>query len=87
MALVKVWGRGQLTIPAALRKELHLEEESALTIVKVGNVLLMTPTPLKIDSVAKKAQRELKKAGLTVEEVLADLNRQRTRYNKARDDA
>jgi len=86
MALVKVWGRGQLTIPAALRKELRLQEESALTIVKVGNVLLMTPAPLEIDSVAKKAQRELKKAGLTVEDVLKDLNRQRTRYNKEHDE-
>lgn len=84
MALVKVWGRGQLTIPASIRKELQLKDEAALTLVKVGNVILMTPTALHIDSVAKKARKEMKKTGLTVDDVLADLDRQRTRYNKER---
>ena len=87
MALVKVWGRGQLTIPAAIRRELHLKEEVALTIVKVGDVILMTPKPLEVDLVAKKARREMKKSGLTVEDILADLDRQRARYNKERNDA
>ena len=87
MRLVKVWGRGQLTIPAAIRKELHLKEEAALTLVKVGDVILMTPKPLKIDSVAKKARREMKTTGLTVEDILADIDRQRVGYNKARDEA
>jgi AbrB family looped-hinge helix DNA binding protein len=86
MALVKVWGRGQLTIPAAIRKELHLKEDAALSLVKVGNVILMTPKPLEVDSLAKKARKEMKKAGLTVEDVLADLDRQRARYNKERDE-
>ena len=84
MALVKVWGRGQLTIPAAIRKDLHLKEEAALTLVKVGNVILMTPTVLHIDSVAKKARREMKKAGLTLDDVLADLDRQRTQSSRKR---
>ena len=84
MAFVKVWGRGQLTIPAAIRKDLHLKEEAALTLVKVGNVILMTPTVLHIDSVAKKARREMKKAGLTLDDVLADLDRQRTQSSRER---
>jgi AbrB family looped-hinge helix DNA binding protein len=87
MVLVKIWGRGQLTIPAAIRKELDLKEETALTLVKVGNVILMTPKPLEIDSIAKKARKELKKSGLTVENILADITRQRARYNKERDEA
>lgn len=81
MALVRIWGRGQPTIPAAIRKEMHLKEEAALTLVKVGDVILMTPKPLEVDSVAKKARREMKRSGLTVEDILADLDRQRARYN------
>ena len=84
MALVKIWGRGQLTIPAAIRKDLHLKEEAALTLVKVGNVILMTPTVLHIDSVAKKARKEMKKVGLTLDDVLADLDRQRTQSSRER---
>ena len=86
MALVKVWGRGQLTIPAAIRKELDLKEETPLTLVKVGEVILMTPKPLQVDSVAKKAKKEMKKSGLTLEAILADVDRQRTRYNKEHDE-
>lgn len=84
MALVKVRARGQLTIPAALRKDLHIEDEAPLTIVKVGEALLLTPQTLKVDAVAKKALREMKKAGLSLEDLLADLDRQRTRYNRER---
>jgi len=86
MALVKVWGRGQLTIPAAIRKELNLKEETPLTLVKVGDVILMTPKPLQVDSVAKKARKEMNKAKLTLEDILADVDQQRTRYNKERDE-
>ena len=84
MPLVKVWGKGQLTIPASIRKELNLKEETPLTLVKVGNVILMTPKILEIDALAKKARKEIKKAGLTVEEILADLDKQRARYTKER---
>lgn len=54
MPTVKVWGRGQLTIPASIRKELHLEEDVSLTVVKVGEVLLLTPRKLIGDAIAKK---------------------------------
>lgn len=75
-------GKGQLTIPASIRKELNLKEETPLTLVKVGNAILMTPKVLQVDTLAKKARKEMKKTGLTVDDVLADLNRQRDRYNK-----
>ena len=84
MPTVKVWGRGQLTIPASIRKELHLREEATLTIVKVGDVLVLTPRVLVGDQVAKKAARAMKKAGLRLQDLLADLDRQRDRYNRER---
>ena len=84
MALVKVWGKGQLTIPASIRKELNLKEETPLTLVKVGNVILMTPKVLQVDALAKKARKEMKKAGLKVDDILDDLDLQRDRYNKDR---
>jgi len=84
MALVKVWGKGQLTIPASIRKELNLTEETPLTLVKVGNVILMTPKVLQVDALVKKARKEMKKAGLTIDDIMTDLDRQRGRYNKDR---
>ena len=84
MPTVKVWGRGQLTIPASIRKELHLREEATLTIVKVGDALVLTLRTLVGDMVAKKAARAMKKAGLRFQDLLADLDRQRDRYNRER---
>lgn len=84
MPVVKVWGRGQLTIPASLRKELRLDEETTLSVVKAGEALVLTPKKLIGDAVAKKAARELKKEGLTLEDLLRDLEKQRRRYNRER---
>ncbi|MEW6683485.1 MAG: AbrB/MazE/SpoVT family DNA-binding domain-containing protein [Nitrospirota bacterium] len=84
MAVVKVWGRGQLTIPASLRKELRLDEETTLSVVRAGDALVLTPKKLIGDAVAKKAARELKKEGLTLEDLLRDLEKQRRRYNRER---
>lgn len=84
MAVVKVWGRGQLTIPAALRKELRLDEEATLNVVKAGDALILTPKKLIGDAIAKKARKEMKKAGLGLEDLLKDLKKQRERYNRER---
>jgi AbrB family looped-hinge helix DNA binding protein len=82
MAVVKVGGRGQLTIPALLRKELRLDEETTLSVVKAGDALVLAPKKLIGDVVAKKAARELKKEGLTLEDLLRDLEKQRRRYSR-----
>lgn len=84
MPTVQVRGRGQLTIPASIRKELNLGEETVLSIVRVGDVLILTPRRLIGDAVAKRAARAMKKAGLRLQDLLADLDRQRERYNRER---
>jgi len=84
MPIVKVWGRGQLTIPASLRKELKLGDEATVNLVKVGDVLILTPRMMVGDAVAKKASRAMRRAGLRLADLLADLDRQRDRYNKER---
>ncbi|MCZ7627109.1 MAG: AbrB family transcriptional regulator [Candidatus Methylomirabilota bacterium] len=84
MAAVKMWGRGQLTIPASVRKELHLDEETVLNIVKVGDALLLTQKRLVGDALATTAQKGMKKADLSLEDLLEDLQKQRERYNRER---
>ena len=56
MAVVEVRGRGQVTILLSLGKELHLNEGAILTVVKAGNVLLMTPRSLQVDTFARRGQ-------------------------------
>ena len=84
MPTVKVRGRGQVTIPASIRKELDLGDDATLSVVKVGDVLVLTPRKLIGDAVAKKAARAMKKSGLRLEDLLTDLDKQRDRYNRER---
>jgi bifunctional DNA-binding transcriptional regulator/antitoxin component of YhaV-PrlF toxin-antitoxin module len=78
--LVRIRSRGQLTLPQDLREALNLDEESGLNVFRVGKVLLMTPKRLQRALVASEVEREMKREGLTLEELLKDLKGQRKRY-------
>ena len=82
MPMVKMWKQGQLTIPSSFRKELGLEEESILSLVKVGSSLLLTSKRLQGDVIAGKMEARLKKKKLSLDDVLEDLKVERRRYNK-----
>ena len=82
MAQTKLWGRGQLTIPVSLRRELGMDEEEILQINLVGKSLLLTPKKLLGDGLARKVEREMKKQGLSLEDLLNELKQERTRYHR-----
>ncbi len=76
----KVRIRGQITIPQDIREEMNLDEQATVYIFRVGKVLLMTPKRLQRASLAKSMEREMKREGLSLEDLLADLRSQRKRY-------
>ncbi len=78
--LVRVRSRGQLTIPQDLREALDLDEETGLNVFRVGRVLLMTPKRLQRGALASDVEREMKREGVTLEDLLKDLKDQRKRY-------
>lgn len=82
---VKLWGRGQLTIPRVLRQALKLDEESQLTVFVVGPCLVLTPKRLLRASLAKDVEREMKEKGLSLEELLTTLKIERQRYHHETD--
>jgi len=72
--------RGQVTIPRDIREDMNLDEEATVNIFRVGKALLMAPKQLRRSSLAKKVEREMKRQGLSLEDLLADLRDQRKRY-------
>jgi len=72
--------RGQVTIPRDIREDMNLDEEATVNIFRVGKALLMAPKQLRRSSLAKKVEREMKRQGLSLEDLLADLRAQRKRY-------
>ena len=80
MPTVKMRERGQLTIPSEYRKELGIEKEDLLNIVKIGEVLVLTPKQFTGDKIAKKIEGAMRKKGLKLQDLLSNLRTQRKRY-------
>ena len=78
--LVRVRSRGQLTIPQDMREALSLDESPGLNIFRVGKVLILSPKRLQRASLAKEVEREMKRQGLTLKDLISDLRVQREKY-------
>jgi bifunctional DNA-binding transcriptional regulator/antitoxin component of YhaV-PrlF toxin-antitoxin module len=78
--LVRVRSRGQLTIPQEMREALRLDESTGLNIFRVGKVLILSPRRLQRASLAKEVEREMKRQGLTLKDLISDLRVQRKKY-------
>lgn len=79
---VKLWGRGQLTIPKEVRQALRLEEENHLSVFVVGRCLVLTPKRLLGPALATEVERAMKAKRLSLDELLRDLKEARRRYNR-----
>lgn len=77
---VKVWGRGQFTIPKEIRETLKLDDESQLNVFLVGQCLLLTPKHLMRASLSKQVEKSMEAQGLTLKNLLQDLKNERRRY-------
>ena len=84
MSISRVRGRGQVTIPASFRKQLHLEDDSAVNMVLIGQTVVISPYEARGEKLAKKFEREMKKKSISFEDVLKDLKAARRENNRLR---
>lgn len=82
MTTVRIRERGQVTIPAAYRKELGLHENDTLNTVKIDDMVIFTPKRAFGDTVARKVEAAMKQKGLTLDDLLSNLREQRSRYSR-----
>lgn len=82
MALTHVWSKGQVTIPIEFRKRLQLEDNTPLSIVMLGEALVMVPFKTEGTRLAKKFEKEMKKRNLSFDDLLSDLKEIRKKTNK-----
>ncbi len=78
--LVRVRSRGQLTIPQDMREALGLDESTGLNVFRIGKVLILSPKRLQRASLAKEVEREMRRQGLTLKDLISDLRVQRKKY-------
>lgn len=70
---IKVWERGQITIPKDLRKELKIKENDILYVEKLGDGIFLRSKPSVISEIQKKGEELMREKGLTVEDLIKDL--------------
>jgi AbrB family looped-hinge helix DNA binding protein len=82
MPTVRIRERGQVTIPSSFRKDLGLGENDTLNMVKIDEMLILTPRKPFGDAVASKVESAMRRKGLTLDDLLVNLKDQRRKYSR-----
>lgn len=77
VATSEIKARGQLTIPKKIRDISHLEEGQAVSIISLGDSLIITPKRLELDEARREIRKVLKSSKMTVEELMSGLREER----------
>jgi bifunctional DNA-binding transcriptional regulator/antitoxin component of YhaV-PrlF toxin-antitoxin module len=73
-----------LTIPKKIRAVSHLEEGQVVSIIPVGDSVIITPKKLELDEARREIKKILKDSGLSPEDLLAGIQEEREKvYQKA----
>ncbi|HOV79185.1 MAG TPA: AbrB/MazE/SpoVT family DNA-binding domain-containing protein [Bacillota bacterium] len=70
---VRVWGKGQFTIPAEIRDRLGIGEDTFLEVFHAGKAIIATPEKLNVKELAGSVQKEINQKGINIEELLTEL--------------
>ncbi len=81
---IKLWEKGQMTIPKGMRQALRLGSRTVLNAFVVGNSIILTPKQLLGPPLAREFQRAMKKQGLTLKDLLKSLKEERRRTLRER---
>lgn len=76
-AVAEIKSRGQLTIPKKIREMVHLDEGQVVSIIPIGESIIVTTKRLELDEARRQIKRIIKAAGISVEELLAGLKEER----------
>ncbi|MGD8238107.1 MAG: AbrB/MazE/SpoVT family DNA-binding domain-containing protein [Armatimonadota bacterium] len=70
---VKVWKRGQMTLPVKLRRKLGMEDGGMLSVYEMGRGVFIVPDELVLDRLAREVEEIADREGVTLEDMLAAL--------------
>lgn len=77
VSVSEIKSRGQLTIPKKIRESKHLEEGQVVSIIPVGDSILITPKRLELDEARRQVRKLLKSSGLSLEDLISGLKEER----------
>ncbi len=75
--VTEIKSRGQLTIPKKIREISHLEEGQIVSIIPIGDSVIITPKRLELDEARRQIRKILKESGLSIEDILDGIKEER----------
>lgn len=83
--IVKVTSKGQLTLPAEMRRSLNLDKDSYLYVERLGNLIVMKKVgELTLDEISAILQRAADEKGLTKRDLEREVERVRSERWRSR---
>jgi bifunctional DNA-binding transcriptional regulator/antitoxin component of YhaV-PrlF toxin-antitoxin module len=79
---IQVRERGVITLPAELREKYNIENGKIFRLVDLDGIFVFVPMVPMVPELASEIERIRLEAGLSIDELLDDLRKQRDRYNK-----
>jgi bifunctional DNA-binding transcriptional regulator/antitoxin component of YhaV-PrlF toxin-antitoxin module len=79
---IQVRERGVITLPAELREKYNIENGKIFRLVDLDGIFVFVPMVPMVPELASEIERIRLEAGLSVDELMDDLRKQRERYNK-----
>ena len=70
---VRVWGKGQFTIPADMRTQMGIVEDTILEVFQVGKAIVVTPEKLTVKELAGVVRKEIVQKEIDIKELLSEL--------------
>lgn len=77
---VRVWSKGQLTIPAEIRDTLGIKEDTILEVFQAGKAIVATPERMLVKELASSVHEATEEYGLDLEKLLNGLRAGNHKY-------
>ena len=74
---IRLRGRGQITVPQTVRDNLNVTEGDILTLLQVGDVVLLTPKRPQVPLLADKIVEMMEAEGVSLADLLSGLEEER----------
>jgi AbrB family looped-hinge helix DNA binding protein len=74
---VSLEANGQVTVPVALREQLQLSEGDQLTLIQVGDLVLLSPKALAVPQLVEQISALREAEGISLSELLDGLQAER----------
>ena len=81
---IRLRGKGKVTIPKPVRKQLAAAEGDMLTLLQVDDLLILSPQELRVPALQARFKEQMEEAGVSLADLLDGLAAEREAIHRER---